>query len=1002
MSDQPTDKKRVSLPVVEFDDGIIHPDRQNPLIKGPPCKGCVFEGRKRVVGQGASHNVDLMFVSESPSSWSTNNNQTFYGRGGRVIRQTWKTLKEKDQKTGGKLKLAKVKTYDIYAIQCQTEESRDQVTKIPTTAIDQCSHYLHAAVKNRQPKVILAFGATALKSLGFRSEKFMEARGRVLDMVIAGHPCKVLPTFSTKHVVAKTGLYNLFYNDFIRAARLASGVDAAKEQLSVEELTKDHRIPTTVEEVKQLCDDIIAYTGNPTKPASTWTISVDTETNTKHAHRADAKVLCVSFAWDDGKACAIPLWHKDAPWGEGNPEVIEHVKRVLECPKPKIFHNAKFDLKFLENRHGLTVYNLAWDTMLGEHLLREDQSGAYGLKVLGRSFFPEFANYADKVQELAEKLTVEEEEVQAAVTGVRRSKIKPGTPGFEDGMPLELQMSKAELSKYLFGKKRDRKKRTNDSGFERVPIDILLKYAAIDTDLTRLLIKNQFIRLHEEQYAPKAKTLMSTLCLPATRSLGRMEFKGMRVDRPYVEYLETELSKVVSTKGAELNGYWDPERSEPFNPNSTENIAHVLFHYGVGADPVARMISAGERSRWAERNKKSGAFKTDKKTLRTLIEKEKCQFSKSLLEYRASHKALSGFIHDIKLLSEYDGYLHTNFHLHGTSTGRLSSLDLNMQNLPAYLAGFNIKKIFQPDDPDSEVLVNVDYKGAEIRIFTAYAKDRKLIDALNNGLDVHSLFVQEIYGIAYDIVANHESLKDTDKERYLDLKNKRTNCKRVVFGILYGAMAKKIAETAGITEEEAQKIIDGMFEKFPSIRQYMEDTVEQIHKRGFVETLLGRRRRFPLQDVNGFFRGQAERRGKNMKIQSTSSDIVLGQLIELDEHIGELGGRLCITVHDSIVATCKKTYAEQLPAFLHHYCVERVAEKYPWLPVAFAADIEVGPSYGETMSIDRFLKQERERRRTEDEMLDIDFDQEALDELREDEEEKAEREAVGAVVGKGP
>jgi len=261
--------------------------------------------------------------------------------------------------------------------------------------------------------------------------------------------------------------------------------------------------------------------------------------------------------------------------------------------------------------------------------------------------------------------------------------------------------------------------------------------------------------------------------------------------------------------------------------------------------------------------------------------------------------------------------------------------------------------------------------------------------------------VHEIYGIPYDEVANHEQLKDSDPARYKYLKALRTNCKRVVFGILYGAMAKKIAETAGISEEEAQNIIDGMFTKFPSLKDYMDETVAEIHTKGYVETLLGRRRRFPLQGVNGFFRGQAERRGKNMKIQSTSSDIVIGQLVELDSAIGELGGRLCITVHDSIVFTAKKKYVEQLPAFLDHYCVKRVAQKYPWLPVSFACDIEVGPSYGETVNIERYLKAERERAKTPEEMMYADFEEEAITELRDDEEERADAAAVAAALGAG-
>jgi DNA polymerase I len=332
---------------------------------------------------------------------------------------------------------------------------------------------------------------------------------------------------------------------------------------------------------------------------------------------------------------------------------------------------------------------------------------------------------------------------------------------------------------------------------------------------------------------------------------------------------------------------------------------------------------------WLELNKKSQKPKTDKKTLKAIAEKLKCPFSKTLLEYRGAHKALTGFVHDIKLLSEYDGFLHTSFHLHGTSTGRLSSSNINMQNTPKKLAGVNIKKIFIPDDPEEELIFNVDWKGAEIRVFTAYAPDKALIEALNAGLDVHSWFTQEIFGIPYEEV---EARKDIDEE----MSKTRTTVKRVVFGILYGAMAKKIAETAGISEEAAQNVIDKLFDRFPSLRDYMDDVVSQIHNKGYVETLFGRRRRFPLQSVNGFFRGQAERRGKNMKIQSTSSDIVIAQLVEIHENIGQLGGRCCITVHDSIVGTIKKKHIHQAQAFFDYYCVQRVGEKFPWLPVAFA------------------------------------------------------------------
>lgn len=985
--------EKKKLPVV-YDDAIVNPDNQSHGEKTLVCTGCQLEQKPRVCGTGASGSgdVDIMFVSESPSSWSAHNKEVFYGRGGRVIRDTRKKYLTLDKKTGNHYNFKDLRWWDTYAVQCQATEGRDEAGTIPRSVVDRCAAYLHAAVKNKRPKIIIAFGSNALKALGYKhGERFQDVRGRVLDMDVGGHPCKVLPTFSTKHLVAKTGLYNLFSNDFLRAMKIAAGADDVKP-IPIEEIVKEYVFPTTVAEVKETCDQIISYVVEGAARAEQCTLAVDTETNTVNPHRDDAKVLCISFSWDKGKATAIPLWHKDAGWTDVQfVDVLGHIRRVLECAKPKVFHNAKFDLKFLELRHGLHVYNLGWDTMLGEHLLREDQSGSYSLKVLGRSYFPAFASYADKVHELAAQLTPDEEATVSVVSVVPRcGKIK-NTPGFEDG--LVDSMPKADLEKYLFGSKSKRKKQTMDAGYERVPLDILLKYAAVDTDLTRRLVRHQHLRMKEEDFMA-AKTLMHSHALPASRTLGRMEFKGMRVDRPYVDFLEQELGKVVATKREELLRHWDGMgKGEEFNPNSTQHLGYLLYSRGIiqddGLRSLPRLIEGV-----SDLKTKSGGWKTDKKTLRAVAETFDCPFSKALLDYRAAFKAVSGFVDDIRILSEYDGYMHTNFHLHGTSTGRLSSNNLNMQNLPDWLAGFNIKKIFLPDDPEEELLFNLDWKGAEIRVFTAYSGDPRLIDALNQGLDVHSFFTQEIYGIPYEEVANHEALKSTNKERYLFLKKLRTNVKRVVFGILYGAKAPKIAETAGITVEEAQKIIDLLFAKFPSIQDYINGTHAEIHRSGRAETLFHRRRRFPLVAVNGFFRGQAERRGVNMKIQSTSSDIVIGQLIELDEHIAELGGRLCITVHDSIAGTIKKKYVEQLPAFLQHYCVKRVADKYPWLPVAFECDTGVGPSYGETMALDKYVKQHAERQRSAEELLFQELDNEAIMELREDEDEKREREAV--------
>lgn len=980
--------KKVSLPMVDPGDPSADPDAQTCGVKGMACQGCELQDKKRVVGEGYTGHVDIMIISESPSSWSVNNNSLFYGRGGRIIRQTWKKLAELDAASGGNLNMRYMKRWETYAVQCQVEGEGEQSATASASVINRCSVYLRSAIRNRRPKVILALGTTALKAVGYHGDRFQEARGRLLDMNVAGHQTQVIPTFSTKALINKSGLYGLFINDFTRALRIASGKEKELANVTVEELTKTYIIPTTVAEVVAVCDTAINYVITGATSAAQCSLAVDTETNTLHPHRPDAKVICVSFSWDTGKSTAIPLFHKDASWTPQELEVVvANVKRVLECAKPKIFHNYKFDSKFLELRHGFHVTNVAWDTMLGEHLLNEDMAGSYSLKTLGRSYFPQFANYADKVHELAEKLTDDEVGVEAAVKLAKKGKIKKKAPGFDPDMVAE--MGRTDLHKYLVGTKKDRKKRVMDSGYERVPLDVLLPYAAIDTDLTRRLLRSQTARAREEGY--NARPLMASHCIPASRVLGQMEFEGVRVDREYLVKLEENLKGVVDKCEGNMQYFWNQNAKfravrEPFNPNATRHLCDMLYSSGIYNPTTGKQDVRGEG---VVRNVKSGQLKTDKKTLRGIADRTDCPFTKSLLQYRAAHKALTGFVREIDALSVADGRIHPNFHIHGTGTGRLASSNINMQNISKTTALCNIKKLFVPD-ADDELFFNIDAKGAEIRVFTAYAHDAELIKALDAGLDVHSFFTQELFGIPYDEV---ETGRKTDKK----MSALRDNVKRVVFGLLYGAMAKKIAETAQISIEEAEVIIQKLYTRFPSLPGYIDETVKFIRDNGFVETFFGRRRRFPLFSVNGFFRGQAERRGKNMKIQSTSSDIVIGQLVEINQHIGELGGKLRMTVHDSIAGSVKKRYVHQLKDFFENWCAKRIAERYPWMRVGFPWDVEVGPSYGETMALEDYLKNVAPPEKPERQIFLEEIDEEINNELRETEEDTQIREREEAV-----
>ena len=832
--------------------------------------------------------------------------------------------------------------------------------------VQRCGGFLGASIKRAteevgKPPVVIAMGAGAARALGIKAKSQRDLQSRVLPGIdIGGLPYTVIPTVSTKMLVSKTGLYNTFLADLRRAYALHGEGCLASVPLS--ELTRAYVFPKTVEEVRSVCEQIESYAEAGTDPAK-WSISVDTETNTKFPHRPTTKIIAISFAWGTGKATCIPLWHPEAPY---DPErVVPYVLRVLNSPKPKILHHGKYDMKVLMSK-GWTLENWVWDGMLGEHVLEEDKKGQYGLKQLTRVFHPEFAAYADKVQEL---LTEAEGETQ--LENVRKTK------GAAEAKP-----------------KKKGKKKGMDGGFEKIPLDDLLLYGAVDADMTRRIASGQVRRMAEEELRVNAakkladrdrfrpypvprlckhpspsKAIVRNISVPVSKVLAKMEYDGIRVDRVYLEDLYGKLEKVIDDTERELYRLAGKE----LKLNHARTVANLLFSEGFIHPETGKRTYYPSESRTAK-----GQDQTTEKVLKALVKKYACPFSAKKLIYGKAYKARNTFCRNVLDLAALDGRLHTSYHVHGTGTGRLSSSDENMQNIPSKLAGFSIKKIFVPTD-SSMAFVNCDARSAEIKGFAAYSRDGELIRALNDGLDTHAFFAAKIVeevrrergaaevlrdmGLSPEYPFPYEDFAGRDEWKvkcppYGEMLDKfRTAVKRVVFGILYGAGPSKIAETIGITRGQAQAIIDMLFRMFPSIPRYIESTKWELWQFGCVETYFGRRRRCSIRGLKGYLRSQAERRAVNFKIQSTTSDLVLDRLVDVAEPLErDLRGRLLLTVHDSIGFELPKRYLSQLPDFVEEYLVMRAGEKHRWLPVPFTWDLGVGDSMGELRSYGEYMK----------------------------------------------
>lgn len=1016
----------------------------------------------------------------------------------------------------------------LFAAACTPIADRD---KPRAGVLAQCQPHVRRQIEALAPSLVVAFGSEALKQVGV-ARKHADVRGRVLESHETGLPegTGLLVTFSDAAVAAAPGLYRTFEQDLRNGFRwLAEGATGVEDyaqsrrqtlDAKFQTITAGHRIPGTIDEAIALCDEIVAHVEVlPDGKRGPGTIAIDTETSSLHADKEGARLIAFCFSWGEGLSTAFMFDHPFAPpeWLSRLDELRAAVLRVLTCPKPKVFHNFKFDLKWVELAYQMPVANVAWCSLCGEHLLDEDKKGHYGLKSLTTAWLPDLSGYEDRLDEhvpqradeneaqwartMADHPLAQEREglreallehatrieayiaakeryaeaqaaykqelaawrgrraeylaLKAAHVALRAAAPRPRKPAAPTLLSsdadrqryvLELQAYDAAKAEYdrvraieppTFDEKAPTApsradlgaarapdppdlpadlegavKASQDAGYEYIPPDILCQYGAIDTDVTRRLTRLQggallreaakYRAINPQLFRKGPYSLMASHVIPASRALGRMEFTGIRIDLEYADRLQDALTKIIDAAKKDVAtcaaAYRGP-RGEAFSPSSSTHLADVLYVQGW-VHPDGGYVSPVPCLEYTTLTQK---MSTTKKALapylkydevpdetnpgkKKLVARRESFFVDRVSLYKKATKARDTFLLNVRALSARDGRIHTGFHIPGTGTGRLSSSAPNLQNIPSKLAGWSIKKLFVPDTDDF-VLVNWDWKGAEVRVFTVYAADPGLIEALNSGMDMHSFFASRVFRNPYEDYQRRDSeeafpasemfeahvdgsVRMLNGAQYRALLDKqRQQIKRVVFGILYGAGPVTIAEQCGCTLEEAKEVIALLFTMFPSIKAYLDNKKLEVEKYGAVETVFGRMRRFPLAGSSRHA-ARAVRQASNFCIQSTSSDIVMAQLVEITEVIlsdqtwpdwgiheplHALGVKVFLTVHDSIVFQWPKKLLNALTPWITYYGETRVREKYPWLPVPFSGDISVGDSYGEQMSVQKYL-----------------------------------------------
>lgn len=942
---------------------------RNTAWKGPACSKCPsFQKEHYCEGVGGSDSgyVDYFCIAESPyigfvsKSIDRHSGWTFD-----IENTVLKTFKDAIQSYKD---WRKYQGRYTYAIRCQRDKPKIKEIKA-------CAELLHPELLKHadplKPIMVFALGPSVLKSFGLKVKKYSDVQGRLLSSTLGDRDVYIFASFTKRQLAAKSGFLDTLQqhvNNFLfHVEDVHNGVDV-QPQVPLDILSKNYVYPKTISELRELTEMIISYGTNPDKHI----ISVDTETNTFFPHRKKTKALSVIFGWDTGKATSIPLEHAEAPWTFE--EAAPYIQQVLLCPKPKVFHNFKYDYRILRKR-GFDVNNVRWDTMTGEHLISEDKKGFYGLKSLTTTYIPRYTGYDDDLKRIKDEAEKRQKEDEEKLTREEKD-----------------LMSKAE------------KRLLEDDGYAQIGLKSLNVYGAGDGDVTRQicgiqrkaikdeceLLESNRKKLSENKRFAFVNTLRSNKTnplndmmfnriIPQSIVLAKMESNGMCVDREYVEELRLKMDHSLIENKDKILTMLPKGVFDDFNPASTAHLRKVFWGTGYIHPETKKCVCYADGIFEPEKTD-TGQYTTNAATLKALISQFDCPFARAILQYRAIQKARNTYIENIYVFSEEDGRMHTTYNSHGTATGRLSSSNENMQNIPMYIVEHNIKKIFVPESKEN-VIANADAKAAEVRVYAAYSKDKNLIKALRDGLDPHSFFASVVYNPANILAGVAKSARKQILEAvgidldhawsYEDFQNRgilgeygkrleklRKIIKRVVFGILYGATKNKIASIVGIDKEQAQVIINSLFKMFPTIKAYIKRVEEIVEQIGVLETFIGRRRRFDYRRMSGMQRAKAKRQGVNFLIQSTSSDIVMDVLAAVDPVVErDLRGHLVCTVHDSIVADIPKEYIGQFAEMIEYYGNKRVLKLYPWMPVPFKWDVEVGPSYGELMGIDKYLAQ---------------------------------------------
>ncbi len=438
-----------------------------------------------------------------------------------------------------------------------------------------------------------------------------------------------------------------------------------------------------------------------------------------------------------------------------------------------------------------------------------------------------------------------------------------------------------------------------------VPVEEIKEYAAEDADVT-LQLKNKFEPMLSDEHIKK---LFEEIEIPLISVLAEMEAEGIALDKNALQELSSELEKDITKVDAEIQQL----AGMPFNVSSPKQVGEILFE-------VLKVTEKPKKT-------KTGQYATGEEILVKLVGKH--DIIGKILDYRELVKLKNTYVDTLpQLVNPNTGRIHTSYNQVVAVTGRLSSDNPNLQNIPIRTErGREIRKAFVARD-ENYILLSADYSQIELRIIAELSKDAGMIEAFQSGQDIHKATAAKVYNVSLEEVTS----------------DMRRNAKMVNFGIIYGISAFGLSERLNIPRKEAAAIIENYFSKYPGIKAYMDESIEIAKEKGYVETIMGRRRY--LRDINSSnqtVRGYAERNAINSPIQGSAADMLKIAMIHIQNDFKEknIRSKMLLQVHDELVFDVLKEELEIVKPIIEN----RMKNAIPSLLVPMEVGMGVGKNW---------------------------------------------------------